>query len=148
MLYCSPSSCPNPGGHLAAVTSERYIRTQPGPVSEKREGVHGFAEAYVPKNFFKLWQCPGASFYFFRSESISHMWETIKEYVSHLTCINSMLYNEGKKVDIFSGDCAGEKLCWHQDSNPRPFNPVVLHLSHTFLTSLGPFWLARSGPSW
>ena len=36
----------------------------------------------------------------------------------------------------------GEKLCWRHYSNPQP-SDRVLHLSHTFLTGLGPFWLAR-----
>ena len=31
------------------------------------------------------------------------------------------------------------------DSNPRPSDPVDLHHSHTSLTGLGPFGLARSG---
>ena len=48
-----------------------------------------------------------------------------------------MLYSEGKRVDVFNGDVHRWKTLPHQKSNPRPFNLVTMHHSHTFLTGLG-----------
>ena len=48
-----------------------------------------------------------------------------------------MLYNEGKKVCYV--DFPSEKLGWHQDSNSKPSDPVILDHSHTFVTGIGPF---------
>ena len=48
------------------------------------------------------------------------------------------------KVDVFDGDFASQKPCRRWDTNPRSFDPVVLNHSYTFLTGLGPFWLAQS----
>ena len=57
--------------------------------------------------FLKLWHCPGASFLFIKLRiHLSHVFKKQSKNASP-TCINLMLYNEGKKVDIFNGDFAG-----------------------------------------
>ena len=57
-------------------------------------------------------------------ESISHM-NAVNYQRTPLTCINFMINSEG------NGYFKNEKLCWHQDSNPLPSNPVILPNSHT-----------------